>query len=175
MKSKLICHTTAYIYCSCIGTRTVHFYFINAKFAITTSKTNSITVGVWGSNVSRAALRQMQTVKDALLRATFDPDARVRGEAATALGHLPFSGSAALDIVVRVRSLARTDRSLLVRGAALAADLRLEKNAAIPLAKTMMAPEVWQNAIRGQALNALKEIDTPEARQLLQQYAPVAH
>jgi aminopeptidase N len=131
-------------------------------------------IGAWGSDASRAALRQMQTVKDALLRATFDPDARVRQEAATGLGHLPFSGPAALDIVVRIRSLARTDRSLIVRGAALAADLRLEKNAAVPLAKEMMAPDVWQNVIRGQALNALKEIDTPEARQLIQQYAPAA-
>lgn len=131
-------------------------------------------IGAWGGDASRAALRQMQTVKDALLRATFDPDARVRQEAAIGLGHLPFSGAAALDIVVRIRSLARTDRSLIVRGAALAADLRLEKNAAVPLAKEMMAPDVWQNVIRGQALNALKDIDTPEARQLIQQYAPAA-
>jgi aminopeptidase N len=131
-------------------------------------------IGAWGSDASRAALRQMQTVKDALLRATFDPDARVRQEAAISLGHLPFSGPAALDIVVRIRSLARTDRSLIVRGAALAADLRLEKNAAVPLAKEMMAPEVWQNVIRGQALNALKDIDTPEARELIQRYAPPA-
>jgi HEAT repeat protein len=131
-------------------------------------------IGAWGSDASRAALRQMQTVKDALLRATFDPDARVRQEAAISLGHLPFSGPAALDIVVRIRSLARTDRSLIVRGAALAADLRLEKNAAVPLAKEMMAPDVWQNVIRGQALNALKDIDTPEARELIQRYAPPA-
>jgi aminopeptidase N len=131
-------------------------------------------IGAWGSEPSRANLRQMQAVKDALLRATFDPDARVRQQAAAALGHLPFSGPAAVDIIVRVRSLARTDRSLLVRGAALAADLRLEKNAAVPLAKQMMAPDVWQNVIRTQALNALREIDTPESRQLIQQYAPAA-
>ncbi len=131
-------------------------------------------IGAWGSDSTRAALRQMQTVKDALLRATFDPDARVRQEAATALGHLPFSGTAARDIVVRVRSLARTDRSLRVRGAALAADLRLEKNAAVSLATDMMVPELWQNVIRGPALNALKEIDTPEARQLIQKYAPAS-
>jgi len=131
-------------------------------------------IGAWGSDASRAGLRQMQTVKDALLRATFDPDGRVRQEAAIGLGHLPFSGPAALDIVVRIRSLARTDRSLIVRGAALAADLRLEKNTAVPLAKEMMAPDVWQNVIRGPALNVLKDIDTPEARQLIQQYAPAA-
>jgi hypothetical protein len=50
----------------------------------------------------------------------------------------------------------------------------MEKNAAIPLAKQLMAPEVWQNAIRTQALTALRAIDTPEARELIQQYAPTA-
>jgi len=50
----------------------------------------------------------------------------------------------------------------------------LEKDAAIPLAKQLMAPEVWHNAIREPALNALKAIDTPEARQLVQQYAPAS-
>jgi hypothetical protein len=35
-----------------------------------------------------------------------------------------------------------------------------------------MAPVVWQNVIRAQALSALKEIDTSEARQVIQQYAP---
>jgi hypothetical protein len=50
----------------------------------------------------------------------------------------------------------------------------MEKNAAIPLAKQLMAQEVWQNAIRTPALNALKTLDTPEARELIQQYAPGA-
>jgi HEAT repeat protein len=116
----------------------------------------------------------MQSVKEALLRATFDPDARVRENAAAALGHLPISGPSALDVVIRLRSVARNDHSMIVRGAALASDLRLEKNAAVPLAKQLMAPEVWQNVIRAQALDALKAIDTPEARQLVQQYAPAA-
>jgi hypothetical protein len=35
-----------------------------------------------------------------------------------------------------------------------------------------MAQEVWQNVIRTPALAALKELDTPEARELAQQYAP---
>jgi HEAT repeat protein len=116
----------------------------------------------------------MQSVKEALLRATFDPDARVRQNAAAGLGRLPISGQSALDVVVRLRSVARNDRSLVVRGAALASDLRLEKGAAIPLAREMMAPEVWENVIRAQALDALKAIDTPEARELVQKYAPAA-
>ena len=131
-------------------------------------------IGAWASDSSRATIAPMKSVKDALLRATFDPDARVRQEAVTALGHLPFSGPSALDIVVRLRSVARNDRSMIVRGAALASDILLEKEAAIPLAKQLMAPEVWQNVIRVPALIALRAIDTPEARQLVQQYAPAA-
>jgi aminopeptidase N len=129
-------------------------------------------LGAWGADSSRAAAQPMQSVRDALIRATFDPDARVRQSAAAALGRLPISGKAALDVVVRLRSLARTDRSLIVRGAALGSDIRLEKDAAIPLAKQLMAPVVWENVIRVQAIPALKAIDTPEARQLVQQYAP---
>jgi aminopeptidase N len=129
-------------------------------------------LGEWGSDSSRAAIRQMQSVKEALVRATFDPDARVRQNAAAALGRLPISGAAALDAIVRLRSLARNDRSLVVRGAALGSDLRLEKSTAVPLAKELMAPQVWENVIRLQALGALRAIDTPEARQLVQQYAP---
>lgn len=126
----------------------------------------------WGSDSSRAGSRQMLAVKDALLRATFDPDARVRESAAAGLGHLGIRGSAAQDVIVRVRSVARTDRSLIVRGAALASDIRLEQAAAIPLAKQMMATDEWESVIRRQALDALKTVDTPEARQLVQQYTP---
>jgi hypothetical protein len=98
----------------------------------------------------------------------------VRQEAVTALGRLPLSGSAATEVTIRLREIARSDRSLIVRGAALASDIRLEKNAALPLAKQLMAQDVWQSVIRGPALNALKVIDTPEARELVQQFAPAA-
>ena len=82
------------------------------------------------------------------------------------------TGTAARDVVIRLREVARTDKSLIVRGAALGSDIRLEKNAAIPLAKQMMTADVWQNVIRTPALNALKAVGTPEALQLVQQYAP---
>jgi aminopeptidase N len=131
-------------------------------------------IGVWASDSSRATIAPMKAVKEALIRATFDPDARVREEAAKALGQLPISGSAALDVVVRLRNVARLDRSLIVRGAALASDILLEKDAALPLASQLMAPETWQNVIRLPALNALKAIDTPEARKLVEQYAPAS-
>ena len=131
-------------------------------------------IGLWASDSTRAATPPMKAVRDALVRATFDPDARVREEAAKALGRLPISGPAALDVVVRLRNVARLDRSMVVRGAALASDILLEKDAALPLARQVMAPETWRNVIRVQALDALKAIDTPESRKLVEQYAPVS-
>jgi hypothetical protein len=59
-----------------------------------------------------------------------------------------------------------------VRGAALASDIRLEGSAALPLAKEMMATDQWESVIRRPALDALKTLDTPEARQLVQQFTP---
>src|SRR5439155_16010816 len=129
-------------------------------------------IGSWGSDSTRSTIPPMRSVANALVTATRDPDSRVREEAVTALGRLTLSGIAARDVIVRLREVARTDRSLIVRGAALGADIRLEKNSAIPLAKQLMTPEVWQNVIRAPAINALKAVGTPEALQLVQQYAP---
>jgi HEAT repeat protein len=114
----------------------------------------------------------MRSVRDALIVATRDPDARVRQQAVIALGRIAVTGKPGLDVGIRLREVARSDPSLIVRGEALASDIRLEQNAAIPLAKQLMAQEVWRNVIRAPALAALKEIDTPEARELVQQYAP---
>jgi aminopeptidase N len=129
-------------------------------------------VGVWASDESRLALAPMRDVKVALLAATRDHDARVREEAVTALGHIATGATVPLDVTSRLREIARSDMSLTVRGAALAGDIRLEKDAAIPLAQQLMAPEVWQSAIRTPALEVLATLDTPEARSLVQKYAP---
>jgi hypothetical protein len=116
----------------------------------------------------------MRSVTNALVVATRDPDARVHQEAATALGRLPLSGTVGRDVVIRLRELARTDPNFIVRGAALASDIRLEKNASLALAKQLMTPDLWNDVIREPALNALKAVGTPEALQLAQQYAPPA-
>ncbi len=129
-------------------------------------------IGIWGSDATRGTIAPMRSVANALVAATRDPDARVREEAATALGRLTLSGTAARDVMIRLRELARSDPSYIVRGAALASDIRLEKNAALPLAKQLMAVDLWQNVIRTPAVNALKAVGTPEALQLAQQYAP---
>jgi aminopeptidase N len=131
-------------------------------------------IGVWGSDPSRATIAPMRTVVAALLAATRDHDARVRQEAVTALGRLTLSGSPARDAILRLHEVARMDPNLIVRGAALASDIRLEKNAALPLAKQLMAADVWRNVIRTSAINALNAVGTPEALQLAQQYAPTA-
>lgn len=127
-------------------------------------------IGIWGSDTSRSTIEPMKSVTAALVAATRDPDARVRQEAATALGRLVLTGTTARDVNIRLRELARMDQSLIVRGAALASDILLEKNAALPLAKQMMAADVWQNVIRTPAINALKAVGTPEALQLVQQF-----
>lgn len=129
-------------------------------------------IGMWASDSRRATISPMQKVRDALIVASRDPDARVRQEAAKALGQLTVSGNAQLEVTIRLRQLARSDPSLIVRGEALASVVRLEKNAAIPLAKEMMAPEVWDDVIRAPALAALKTLDTAEARELVNRYTP---
>jgi HEAT repeat protein len=111
-------------------------------------------------------------VTDALMAATRDFDSRVRQEAAFALGDLALSGVPARDVAIRLRQLARDDPSYFVRGAALAGDIRLEKNAALPLAKQLLALDLWGDVLRRPAVSALKSIGTAEAQQLAQQYTP---
>lgn len=131
-------------------------------------------IGIWGSDPSRATIAPMRTAFAALVAATRDHDARVRQGAVTALGRLTLTGSLERDAILRLHEVARTDPNPIVRGAALASDIRLEKNASLPLAKQLMAADLWQNVIRNSAINALKAVGTPEALQLAQQYAPTA-
>ena len=128
-------------------------------------------LGAWGSDTSRAAAQPIRGVTDALMAATRDMDPRVRQEAASALGTLVLSGVSARDVAIRLRQVARDDSSYIVRGAALASDIRLEKNAALPFAKQLMAAKLWGDVIRRRAVTALKEVGTSEAQQLAEQYA----
>jgi HEAT repeat protein len=129
-------------------------------------------VGIWAADETRIALAPMRGAKAALLAATRDHDARVRQEAVTALGHIATGGTVPLDVTSRLREIARNDSSMIVRGAALAADIRLEKDAAIPLAQQLMTAELWQNVIRTPALEVLTTLDSPEARSLVEKYSP---
>lgn len=127
-------------------------------------------LGAWGSDTSRASAAPMRGITDNLVTATRDIDARVRQAASNALGDLVLSGTALRDVGIRLRQIARDDPNYIVRGAALAADIRLEKNAVLPLAKQLMAPDLWQDVIRRPAVAALKTVGTPEAQQLADQY-----
>ncbi|MFN2603374.1 MAG: M1 family aminopeptidase [Gemmatimonadaceae bacterium] len=129
-------------------------------------------IGAWGAEANRAGLAPMRSVVAAVVAATRDPDARVRQEAASALGRFPVSGTTARDVAIRLKEIVRTDPNFIVRGAALASDIRLEKNAALPLARQLMQQQLWQDVIRGPAVNALKAVGTAEALALAQQYAP---
>ena len=148
------------------ATRNDRFWGVRARAVI--------AIGTWASDSRRAILPAMRNVRDALIVATRDPDARVRQDATIALGRLTVSGSAATEVTIRLREIARSDPSLFVRGAALASVITLEKDSAIPLAKQLMEPEVWGNVIRTPAINALKTLDSPEARELVEKYAPAA-
>jgi aminopeptidase N len=131
-------------------------------------------IGAWGRDSARAGLAQMRSVAAALVAATRDPDPRVREEAARSLGPLPLTGNTARDVVVRLRAMARTDPNYIVRGAALGADIRLEKNGAIPLATLLMQQELWRDVIREPAVTALKAVGTTESLELAQKYAPAS-
>ena len=112
----------------------------------------------------------MRNITADLVTATRDIDARVRQSAAHALCSLVLSGTSLRDVAIRLRQLARDDPNYFVRGSALAADIRLEKNAALPLARQLMTANLWQDVIRRPALAALKAVGTPEAQQLANQY-----
>jgi aminopeptidase N len=127
-------------------------------------------VGAWGRDSTRAGLPVMRSVSNALVAATRDPDGRVRQSAAAALGRIAITGTTARDVGIRLREIARTDPNFIVRGAALGSDIRIEKNAAIPLAKQLMQQELWEDVIRAPAINALKAVGTAEALALVQQY-----
>jgi aminopeptidase N len=127
-------------------------------------------LGEWGRDSSRATASPIRGITTDLVTTTRDTDPRVRESAARALGGMVLTGTAARDVGIRLRQIARDDPNYIVRGAALAADIRLEKNAALPVARQLMAADLWENVIRRPAVAALKAIGTPEAQQLADQY-----
>jgi len=103
----------------------------------------------------------------ALDRAAADPDPRVREVAVVALASFP--GGATPELLA---SVAQHDHSLIVRGLALAAYLRVAGDAALPLATTVMAQPSWLDALRRPALAVLKEMPGAAANALYTRYAP---
>jgi len=129
-------------------------------------------LGYWIADSSRASSSTAQGVENALLEATHDSDSRIRSSAARALGEIASSSLKTPELTARLRALATTDPSLFVRGTALASYVILEGNAALPLAREMLMPDVWRDVIRGPVVEALKTLNSPEAAELVRRYSP---
>lgn len=104
-------------------------------------------------------------VRDLLVAASADPDARVRDAAARALSR--YTGA---DITERLRILATADSSLFVRAAALASYATVGREAALPLVRQLIATPSWRDKMREPVLAALNQLDLPEAKSLAAQY-----
>jgi hypothetical protein len=76
------------------------------------------------------------------------------------------------ELTARLRALATSDPSLYVRAPALASYVRVEGDAALPLAREMLAPDIWRDVIRVQVVDALKTLNSPEAAELVRRYSP---
>ena len=104
-----------------------------------------------------------------VLRATADPDSRVRTAAATATGAAA-AGAQHATALTRLRALAERDSSRHVRGAALAAYARLDTAGALAVIEPVLARESWLDIERTQAITALAELGSPEAWALLMRH-----
>ena len=126
------------------------------------------SLGDWNHRPgNREPLPEYNAIHLALLDASRDNDARVRQNAANALTSFPGA-----ETVGRLRDLASNDTNPFVRGAALAADVRLEGQAALPLVREILPQDSWRNVIRTPVLRALQSLGSPEALALVKQYTP---
>ena len=102
-----------------------------------------------------------------LVRATVDRDSRVRTAAARALGRLAIAASHQGPVLTRLRTVASTDSSRYVRGAALVAYAQLDSAGALALIEPALARASWLDIERTSALEALAELRSPEAWTIL--------
>jgi aminopeptidase N len=108
-----------------------------------------------------ARLRGDTLARNALLDATNDPDARVRDAAVGALAEFPGELT-----VARLRIVALSDASLLVRAAALDAYAALDPRRALPDLRDALARDSWHDVLRVGALAALAHVDSAAAWEL---------
>jgi aminopeptidase N len=127
------------------------------------------SLGDWNHRPgNRESLPEYSAVHLALLDASRDADARVRQNAADALTSYP--GAATIG---RLRDLASNDANPFVRGHALAADVRVEGEVALPLVREILPQDIWRNVIRTPVLHALQSLGSPEALALVKKFTPV--
>ncbi|HEY8309190.1 MAG TPA: M1 family metallopeptidase, partial [Gemmatimonadaceae bacterium] len=128
------------------------------------------TMQFWGirTNALRAltAFPSDPVARAAIVVATRDSSSRIRQSAFAALGSFPGSETDAL-----LTAAVRGDASPIVRGVALAAYLKADGDAALPLAAEVMAQTSWHNVLRVPSLSVLKGMQSDAAHTLYQKYA----
>ncbi|MEO7217579.1 MAG: M1 family metallopeptidase [Gemmatimonadaceae bacterium] len=101
----------------------------------------------------------------AVTAAVRDSDSRIRQAAVAALASFPGSETDSW-----LASEARGDQSPIVRGIALASYLNTAGDAALPLARIVMAEQSWRNVLRTPALAVLKGMSSTDAQALYKTY-----
>ncbi len=117
-----------------------------------------------------AGLAPDTLARAALLDATRDADARVRGDATVALGKFP-----AAPVQARLAELARADSSLYVRGAATQSYAAVAPAAALPVIRAMLDRDSWLDVLRANAIVALGRVDPATARGLMLAFIGPGH
>jgi len=105
------------------------------------------------------------TARSAVYGASRDSDPRIRQAAASALAGFP---GAETDSILS--TIARSDASPIVRGVALASYLKVAGDAAVPLAREVMAQQSWRNVLRTPAITVLKGMNGAAAQSLYHEY-----
>jgi len=105
------------------------------------------------------------TARSAVYGASRDSDPRIRQAAAGALAGFP---GAETDSILS--TIARSDASPIVRGVALASYLKVAGDAAVPLAREVMAQQSWRNVLRTPAITVLKGMNGAAAQSLYHEY-----
>lgn len=129
---------------------------INDRFwAVRTQAIQALTVFA-GDSIARSVV----------IAAARDSDSRIRQSAVASLGS--FLGS---DTDSLLATTARDDASPIVRGVALASYLKVAGDAALSVARQVMAESSWRNVLRTPAVAVLKGMQSAAAHDLYQMYA----
>jgi aminopeptidase N len=141
---------------------------LNEAFAINALKDAATADRFWAVRQRAvnaiAEVASNDLVTPALLQATRDVDARVRQAAANALAKAGPSARA------RLQDLATNDPSLYVQSSAVVALAASAGAEALPVVKSTIARDSWQDVLRVGAVTALSEIDAPETWDILLPY-----
>lgn len=103
--------------------------------------------------------------RTAVYGAIRDSDSRIRQAAATALAAFPGPATDSM-----LKTIASGDASPIVRGVAVASYLKVAGDAALPLARDVMAQQSWRNVLRTPAVAVLKGMRDATAQALYHEY-----